>query len=177
MSKIAESTKKELLEIKHDGKIFRYEFHSLKSLQAETANEIMQWYNDAKSRQKDVNLKEVQRSDLGEVKDTVVAHLVREFSDKKVLLPYSSDEARGDIKKYMSELPFYEYAEIKDKIIKDFFYSQGKSHLVTLILREKPKESLTPEKMELLLHLISSPNSTKSQEEKNEESVPSIVGN
>lgn len=177
MSKTIESTKKELLEIKHKGKTFRYEFHSLNSLQAETANEIMQWYNDAKSRQKDVNLKEVQRSDLGEVKDTVVAHLVREVTDKKVLLPYSSDEARTTIKEFMFETPSAEFAQIKDKIIKDFFFSQGKLHLATLILREKPKESLTPEKLQVLIHMMNSLNSTNSQVEKNEESAPSKVEN
>lgn len=177
MSKIEQETKKELLEIKHGGRTFRYDFHSLKSVQAEMANEIMQWYNDAKSRQKDVNLKEILRSDLGEVKDTVVAHLIREVSDKKVLLPYNSDEARTSVKAFLAELPFPVFGEIKDKIIKHFFFTQGKSHLATLILRDKPRTSLTTENILLLNQLMNSQNSTNLQVEKSEELAPSIMAN
>lgn len=177
MSKKTEETKKELLEIKYSGKTYRYDFHSVKSLQAETANEITHWYNDAKSRQKDVNLKEILRSDLGEVKDAIVAHLVREVTDNKKLLPYDSDEARTSIKSFMHELPQDKFAEIKDKIIKDFFLAQGKSHLATLLLRNKPKTSLTTENMSFLIHLLNSQNSKKSQEKKSLESHPSLQEN
>ena len=169
--------KRKVLEIKSDGKKYRYDFHSLKSLQSETANEIMQWYNDAKNRQKDVNLKEIQRSDLGEVKDAVVAHLVREVSDKKVMLPYDPNEARDSIKKFMLELPADKFSDIKDEIIRDFFLGQGKSHLATLILRDKPKTSLTTESIQLLAQMMkASANSTESQEKKNSESPRSKVG-
>ncbi len=170
--------KRKVLEIKHDGKTYKYDFHSIKSLPAETANEIMQWYNDAKSRQKDVNLKDIQRSDLGEVKDAIVAHLVREVSDKKVMLPYDPNEARDSIKNFMHELPSDKFSEIKDEIIRDFFLGQGKLHLATLILRDKPKQSLTAESIQLLGHLMTaSKNSTESQEKKSSESPLSKVAN
>lgn len=168
---------KELLEIKHNGKTYRYVFKSLKSIQAETANEIMMWYNDAKNRQKDVSLKEVQRSDLGEVKDAIVAHLVREVTEKKQMLPYNPDEAKTTIKEFMQDLPADNFSKVKDKIIKDFFFTQGKLHLATLILQDKPKSSLTTESILFLTQLMNSQNSIKSHEKKNSESHHSIMEN
>ena len=174
---MGQKPKQEKIEIKYDGRCFIYEFRSLKSLQAETANETMQWYNDAKKRQQDVNLKEIQRSDLAEVKDTIVAHLVREQTNDKKILPYDPDLARSDIKKFMTEIPFDKFGEIKDEIIKHFFFIQGKSHLATTILREKPKQSLSQENLLFLTHLMSTTKSKESQEKKSSESAPLTEGN
>jgi|GEM_PF-5445247 len=171
MSKMEESTKKQLFEIEYQGKKYRYVFHKLSSLQAETANTITEWYNDAVNRQKDVNLKEVLRSDLGEVKDAIVAHLVREVSEKKEMLPYNPDEARTSIKTFMHELYHDDFGKIKDGIIKDFFFNQGKSHLATRLLRDKQKTSLTTENILLLAQLMNSQSSTEPQEKKNSESL------
>jgi hypothetical protein len=175
MKKNANAEKKNKnIDIEFNGKKYRYEYHTIKSLPAETANEIMQWYNDAKNRQKQVNLKEVHRSDLGEVKDTVVAHLVREVSEKGVMLDYDSAEARSSVKEFMMGLPHDEFSSIKDEIIKDFFLSQGKLHLAMQILREEPKKSSNPESLMLLAQLITaSKNLTESPEKKNLESAPS----
>jgi len=158
------------IEIKYKGKVYTYDFKSLKSLQAETANEIMQWYNDAKKRLNDVQLKELQRSDVAEVKDAIVAHLVREVTKEKNILPYSPDMARSETKQFMADLPFCDYGAIKDEIIRDFFLSQGRSHLATIILREKPKQSLTPENMQFLVQMMGMNNSKSTQEEKSSES-------
>lgn len=169
------TVKNNKVEINHNGKKYRYEYNTLKSLQAETANEIISWYNDAKKRLTDAQLKELQRSDLGEVKDALVAHLVREVTEKNQLLPYDPTAARDEIKLFMFDLPFGEYEKVKDDIISNFFLTQGKLHLATKILRKEQKKPLNLEAIQFLAQLMPLLNSNDSQGKKSEESAPSTA--
>lgn len=159
--------KNKIFELESDGKKYRYTFKNLKSIQAETANHIMAWFNDATNRMREVSFKELHRSDIFEVKDAVVAHLVREVTSDGKLIPYEPDEARTTIKNFMSNLNEDEFGKVKDEIIDNFFLMQNKSHLATMILRREPKKSLSKENIDLLLAVATAMNSQKSQEEKN----------
>jgi hypothetical protein len=165
------------IEIDYNGKVYRYEYNSLTSLQAETANEIMSWYNDAKKRLSEAQLKELHRSDMHEVKDALVAHLVREVTANKQMLPYEPIAARESVKKFMSELPFGKFSAVKDEIITNFFLTQGRLHLATKILRKEQKKPLNAETLQLLMQLMPLMNSTVSQGEKNAVLTPSTVEN